>query len=160
MRYEGRCWIMDSCPVPKKGFFWFLAQLMAWIFPSVPLTPKPPGTRMPLRGEGRETVDETCTGATLNFHVPNGARALTQHCRVSATPRGISLVPLAECWAPGMLSLCTEETRCGNELERLRSSRCSLRHQQYKTLPQLPTWGRSYYLVRPLASRYPTSSFL
>lgn len=33
---------------PRKGFFCFLAQEMAWIFPSVPRTPKPPGTKTPL----------------------------------------------------------------------------------------------------------------
>lgn len=32
---------------------------MAWIFPSVPLTPKPPGTRMPLRIEGKHLRETT-----------------------------------------------------------------------------------------------------
>lgn len=45
--------------VPRKGFFCFLAQLMAWIFPSVPLTPKPPGTRMPLRTVKHCHVDKS-----------------------------------------------------------------------------------------------------
>lgn len=56
--YVRQCGYPDSYPVPRKGFFWFLAQLMAWIFPSVPLTPNPPGTRMPLK-RGGDTVDET-----------------------------------------------------------------------------------------------------
>lgn len=38
--------------LPRNGFFCFLAQEMAWIFPSVPRTPNPPGTRMPLNIEG------------------------------------------------------------------------------------------------------------
>lgn len=50
--YVIQCGYPDSYPVPRKGFFWFLAQLMAWIFPSVPLTPNPPGTRMPLKRGG------------------------------------------------------------------------------------------------------------
>lgn len=34
--------------LPRNGFFCFLAQLIASILPSVPLTPKPPGTNTPL----------------------------------------------------------------------------------------------------------------
>lgn len=34
--------------LPRKGFFFVLAQEIAWSLPSVPLIPKPPGTRMPL----------------------------------------------------------------------------------------------------------------
>lgn len=102
---------MDSCPVPRNGFFWFLAQLMAWIFPSVPLTPKPPGTRMPLRIVEGKTVDETTNLMSRLYYIQKGARALTQRCRVSAMPRGISLVPPAEWSAPDTPSLCTEEKR-------------------------------------------------
>ena len=32
---------------PKKGILFFLAKLIAAIFPSVPLFPKPPGIRIP-----------------------------------------------------------------------------------------------------------------
>ena len=42
--------------IPKKGFFCFLAQLMAWILPSVPRTPKPPGTNTPLPSKHRHTT--------------------------------------------------------------------------------------------------------
>lgn len=38
----------EKCFSPKKGFFCFLAQEIAWILPSVPRTPNPPGTRTPL----------------------------------------------------------------------------------------------------------------
>ena len=37
-----------SYSLPKKGFFCFRAQEIAWIFPSVPRTPNPPGTSTPL----------------------------------------------------------------------------------------------------------------
>lgn len=36
------------CFLPRKGFFCFRAQEIAWIFPSVPRTPNPPGTSTPL----------------------------------------------------------------------------------------------------------------
>lgn len=45
------------------------------------------------------------------------ASGLTQHCRVSAMPHGISLVPPAECLAPNKLSLYTEEMRHMKELK-------------------------------------------
>lgn len=38
---------------PKKGFFCFLAQEIAWILPSVPRTPNPPGTSTPLHRDER-----------------------------------------------------------------------------------------------------------
>lgn len=41
-------------PLPKNGLFCFLAQLIASILPSVPLTPKPPGTNTPLWGGRKE----------------------------------------------------------------------------------------------------------
>jgi len=33
--------------IPKKGIFFSLAYLTAFILPSIPLSPKPPGTRIP-----------------------------------------------------------------------------------------------------------------
>lgn len=41
--------------LPRYGLFCFLAQLMASIFPSVPLRPNPPGTNTPLWEEGKRS---------------------------------------------------------------------------------------------------------
>lgn len=35
--------------LPRNGIFFVLAQEIAWSFPTVPRSPKPPGTRMPLK---------------------------------------------------------------------------------------------------------------
>lgn len=40
--------------LPRNGLFCFLAQLIASILPSVPLTPKPPGTNTPLWAERKQ----------------------------------------------------------------------------------------------------------
>lgn len=46
-----------TCFSPKKGFFCFLAQEIAWILPSVPRTPNPPGTRTPLHEDEKILVN-------------------------------------------------------------------------------------------------------
>lgn len=43
--------------LPKKGLFCFRAQLIASIFPSVPLIPKPPGTNTPLWGKKEQQLN-------------------------------------------------------------------------------------------------------
>ncbi len=58
MIWEGRQIIWDKKVLnlsPRNGLFCFLAQLIASILPSVPLTPKPPGTNTPLWA-GRKEV--------------------------------------------------------------------------------------------------------
>lgn len=94
---------------PRKGFLCFLAQPMAWIFPSVPLTPKPPGTRTPLRREaGKRHVSERPLWVRTQWR---RSSALTLSCRASATHRGTSPAPPAGCSAPDTPSRCTEEER-------------------------------------------------
>ena len=46
--------------VPKYGRPFFRAHAAAWIFPSVPLEPKPPGTRTPLKKDKKEYYVTIC----------------------------------------------------------------------------------------------------
>lgn len=58
---------------PKKGFFCFLAQEIAWILPSVPRTPNPPGTSTPLHR------DERHHSHSAHQHSPHSHTALLLH---------------------------------------------------------------------------------
>lgn len=72
---------------------------------------------MPLkiRGGGVEVDEFTDFNIQVVLLITkNGTSALTQHCRVSAMPRGISLAPPAECSAPKTQSRYTGEEKRRN----------------------------------------------
>lgn len=57
-----------SYSLPKKGFFCFRAQAIAWIFPSVPRTPNPPGTSTPLYKRAHDKGIPLSTRPARNNH--------------------------------------------------------------------------------------------
>ena len=71
-----------SYSLPKKGFFCFRAQEMAWIFPSVPRTPNPPGTSTPLCKKAHHR--QPLSTKSSSRKPPEGS--LPRHWRPEVTP--------------------------------------------------------------------------